>query len=119
MGKIAKLKHYWSRRDDAEKYFKWVLNYSKPYIPQLSLLLAFDLIATLTSVGMAIIGKELIDKATGGHLSELWSIIIIYVLIIFGNQILTVVSELIAVVVYEKFGFAANEAQRLRRYLEV
>lgn len=109
MGKIAKLKHYWSRRDDAGKYFKWVLNYTKPYVPQLSLLLAFDLIATLTSVGMAIIGKELIDKATGGNLSELWSIIIIYVLIIFGNQILMVVSELIAVVVYEKFGFGIRK----------
>lgn len=109
MGKIDKLKHYWSRRDDATKYTKWVLRYTKPYIPQLSLLLGFDLIATLTSVGMAIIGKDLIDKASGGNLSELWSIIIIYVLIIFANQALSVVSELIAVVVYEKFGFGIRK----------
>ena len=109
MGKIEKLKHYWSRRDDAGRYFKWVLSYSKPYIPQLSMLLIFDLIAIFTSVGMAIIGKELIDRATAGKLSELWSIIILYIFIILASQVLMVASELISVVVYEKFGFGIRK----------
>ena len=109
MSKVDRLKHYWSKRDNANKYLKWVLGYTKPFVPQLSLLLFFDLIATLTSVGMAIIGKELIDKASGGKLSELWSIIIIYVVIIFVNQALSVIGELISVVVYEKFGFGIRK----------
>ena len=109
MGKIEKIKHYWRKRDDAGKYFKWVLGYTKPYVPQLSLLLIFDLIATITSVGMAIIGKELIDRATEGKMSELWSMIILYVLIILASQALSVVSELISVVVYEKFGFGIRK----------
>ena len=109
MGKIEKLKHYWNRRDDAGRYFAWVMKYTKPYIPQLSLLLVFDLIASFTSVGMAVIGKELIDKASGGKLSELWSIISLYVIIILASEALAVVSELIAVVVYEKFGFGIRK----------
>ena len=79
MSKIEKLKHYWNRREDAIVYFKWCLNYTKPYLPQLALLMGFDFLGTFMSVGMAIIGKKLIDKASIGDLSGLWKIIIIYV----------------------------------------
>ena len=91
---MEKLKHYWGRRDDAKQYLKWVLGYTKPYIPQLSLLMMFDLLSTLMSVGMAIIGKRLIDSATTGELNELWSIMIMYGLVIIGSQILNMVSGL-------------------------
>ncbi len=109
MGKVDKLKRYWNKRDDASRYFKWTMGYTKPYIPQLALLMTFDLLSTLASVGMAVIGKELIDKAIGGKLNELSSIIIIYVLVILGSQFLAVISELISVVVYEKFGFGIRK----------
>jgi len=109
MGKIQKLKHYWDKREDANRYFKWILDYTKPYMPQLFLLMLFDFAATFLSVGMAIIGKELIDKATGGNFSELWQIIFLYVLVIFGSQALSLVSGLISAVVYEKFGFGIRK----------
>ncbi|WP_196814175.1 ABC transporter ATP-binding protein [Butyrivibrio sp. LC3010] len=106
---MAKIKHYWNKRDDAKEYFKWILGYTKPYIPQLSLLMFFDLIGTLMSVGMAIIGKEMIDKATSGNLSDLWTIIAMYVFVIFGSQALGIISNLVSVVVYEKFGFGIRK----------
>ncbi len=109
MSKVAKIKHYWNKRDDAKEYFKWILGYTKPYIPQLSLLMFFDLIGTLMSVGMAIIGKEMIDKATSGNLSDLWTIIAMYVFVIFGSQALGIISNLVSVVVYEKFGFGIRK----------
>ncbi|MBP3198383.1 MAG: ABC transporter ATP-binding protein [Butyrivibrio sp.] len=109
MGKIAKLKHYWSRRKDAVEYSKWIFDYTKPYIPQLFLLMLFDFGATLLSVGMAIIGKELIDKATDGNLSELGSIVVMYVVVILVSQTLSVISNLVSVVVYEKFGFGIRK----------
>ena len=109
MSKVEKLKHYWGRRDDAKQYLKWVLGYTKPYIPQLSLLMMFDLLSTLMSVGMAIIGKRLIDSATTGELNELWSIMIMYGLVIIGSQILNMVSGLMSTVVYEKFGFGIRK----------
>lgn len=109
MSKIEKLKHYWNKRDDAVEYTKWIFDYTKPYIPQLALLMVFDLLATLLSVGMALIGKQLIDKATEGNLSELGSIVIIYVLVIFLGQGLGIISSLVSTVVYEKFGFGIRK----------
>ena len=109
MGKIDKLKKYWSKRDDAKQYLKWCLGYSKPYFPQLMLLMIFDLAATLMSVGMAIIGKEMIDRASDGNLSDLWIIIAIYVVVILGSQFLGIVSSLFSAIVYEKFGFGIRK----------
>ncbi len=109
MGKVDKLKHYWNKRDDAGRYMKWVWGYTVPYLPQLSLLFIFDLLATLTSVGMAIIGKELIDSATGGNLSKLWSVVTIYIIVILASQVMSVLAELISIVVYEKFGFGIRK----------
>lgn len=109
MSKIDKLKHYWSRRKDAVEYSKWIFDYTKPYIPQLTLLMIFDLVSTLMSVGMAIIGKELIDRASGGNLSELGSIVIMYVIVILAGQGLGIISSLVSVVVYEKFGFGIRK----------
>ncbi len=109
MGKMQKFKHYWNKRDDAGKYLKWIIGYTKPYIPQLTLLLIFDLLGTFASVGMAVIGKQLIDKASNGKISELWSVIGLYIAIILGSQALGVLSSLISVVVYEKFGFGIRK----------
>ncbi len=109
MSKIDKLKHYWNRRGDAIEYLKWCLNYTKPYFPQLALLMGFDFLGTFMSVGMAIIGKKLIDKASIGDLSGLWKIIIIYVAVILGSQLMGIISSLMAVVVYEKFGFGIRK----------
>ncbi len=109
MGKLDKLKKYWSKRDDAKEYLKWCLSYSKPYVPQLLLLMLFDLAATLMSVGMAIIGKKMIDRASEGNLSDLWKIIAIYVVVILGSQFLGIVSSLFSVIVYEKFGFGIRK----------
>lgn len=109
MSKIDKIKHYWNRRGDAIEYLKWCLNYTKPYLPQLALLMGFDFLGTFLSVGMAIIGKKLIDKASIGDLSGLWKIIIIYVAVILGSQLMGIISSLMAVVVYEKFGFGIRK----------
>lgn len=109
MSKVEKIKHYWNKRDDAKEYLRWIMLYSKPYLPQLTLLMLFDLIGTLMSVGMAIIGKEMIDKAAEGNLSDLWTIIAIYVFVIFGSQALGIISNLVSVVVYEKFGFGIRK----------
>ncbi|MBO6239425.1 MAG: ABC transporter ATP-binding protein [Butyrivibrio sp.] len=109
MGKLKKIKHYWNKRDDAGRYFLWILSYTKPFVPQLAILMIFDLAATFLSVGMAVIGKQLIDSATNGNVSELWSILALYVLVIVGSQGLYIISGLLSVVVYEKFGFGIRK----------
>ena len=109
MSKLEKLKKYWNRRDDAKAYFKWIMRYTVPYFPQLLLLIVFDFAATLLSVGMAVIGKMVIDKASYGEMSDLWFIIMIYVLVILISQGLTLVSGLFSTVVNEKFGFGIRK----------
>ncbi len=109
MSKLEKLKKYWNRRDDAKAYFKWIMRYTVPYFPQLLLLIVFDFAATLLSVGMAVIGKMVIDKASYGERSDLWFIIMIYVLVILISQGLTLVSGLFSTVVNEKFGFGIRK----------
>ena len=109
MGKIEKLKRYWRRRDDAREYFKWCLGYTKPYVPQLFLIMIFDLLSTLMSVGMAVIGKEMIDRASIGNLSDFWKIIVVYIAVILGSQFLGIISGLFSTIVYEKFGFGIRK----------
>ena len=109
MGKIDKLRRYWRRRDDAREYFKWCMGYTKPYVPQLFLIMVFDLLATLMSVGMAVIGKEMIDRASVGNLSDIWKIIVIYIGVILGAQFLGIISGLFSTIVYEKFSFGIRK----------
>ena len=109
MNSINKIQKYWRKRDEAKDYMKWIFVYARSYIPQLGLLLCLDLIGTLLSVGMAIIGKRLIDNASQGNISELTSAIITYILVILIGQLLSVISNLISIVVYEKFGFGIRK----------
>lgn len=117
MGAISKIKKYWNKKEDAWVYFKWVLGYSKPYIPQLTFLMMIDLLSTFLYVWMAVIGKKMIDSATKGMVSDLWKIIILYVIVIFGSEILSMLSQLISVVVNEKFGFGIRK-KVFRRILD-
>ena len=117
MGAISKIKKYWNKKEDAWVYFKWVLGYSKPYIPQLTFLMMIDLLSTFLYVWMAVIGKKMIDSATKGMVSDLWKIIILYVIVILGSEILSMLSQLISVVVNEKFGFGIRK-KVFRRILD-
>ena len=105
MTKVEKIKHYWEKRKDASYYLKWVLGYTKPYFPQITFLIMADLLSTIMSVGLAVIGKEMIDRATVGAVGDLWEIVVFYVIIVLGSQLLGMVSNLISVVVFEKYGF--------------
>ena len=117
MGAISKIKKYWNKKEDAWVYFKWVLGYSKPYIPQLTFLMMIDLLSTFLYVWMAVIGKKMIDSATKGMVSDLWKIIILYVIVILGSEILSMLSQLISVVVNEKFVFGIRK-KVFRRILD-
>lgn len=81
--------------------------YTKPYIPSLAFMMILSLITSFISVGMAVIGKYIIDGATAGN--NILSGIILYVIIIFTMQIISVVSSLLSVVIGEKFSFGIRK----------
>lgn len=109
MSITGKLKKYWTRRDDAKQYTKWIVQYTKPYVPQLTFLMVVDFLTTLFTVGMAIIGKEMVDKASEGLLSDLWKTIAIYVLVILGSQLLAMISDFFSAVINERFAFGIRK----------
>lgn len=88
-------------------YAKWLANYTKPYIPSLALLMAINAASSGISVGMAVIGKEIIDAATNG--GKIANKIVLYVVIIIVVQIVSILSSLLSVMVNEKFSFGIRK----------
>lgn len=85
----------------------WLMKYSKPYIPKIILLVSLDLVATLVTVALAVVSKNIIDSATNG--GAIVKSLVIYILMILGSQLITVISSMISVVVNEKFSFGIRK----------
>jgi ATP-binding cassette, subfamily B, bacterial len=89
------------------KYMAWLLRYTKPYFAQIFLLLIFDVAASLLTVGMAVLSKEIIDSATSGGIVK--EAIVFYIAAIFVSMGITAFSNLISVIVNEKFSFGIRK----------
>lgn len=90
-----------------KNYFFWLVKYSKPYMPKILLIMAMNLIATLISTGMAVVTKNIIDKANIGEnilLPIIIYIVCIVVMITFG-----VISQMISLILDEKFSFGIRK----------
>ena len=104
MNKIIKFVKDW---DNQSGYAKWLIRYTKPYIPALGLLMLFSVGASLIGVYMSVIGKNIIDTATSG--GKITGLIILYVAIILAVQIGNAGSSLMTVYVNEKFSFGVRK----------
>ncbi len=88
-------------------YFEWLVEYTKPYLPKILLILLMDLAVTLISTGMAVVSKEIIDKATGGN--QIISMLCAYAIMIFMVLFLDMGSQLVSLVLDEKFSFGIRK----------
>ncbi len=88
-------------------YAKWLVVYTKPYIPSLALLMLLNTISSGISVGMAVIGKLIIDSATNG--GDIKNKILLYLFIIVVVEIINVLGSLISVMINEKFSFGIRK----------
>lgn len=104
MNKIVKFVKDWDKQSG---YVKWLIRYTKPYIPALGLLMLFSVGASLVGVYMSVIGKNIIDTATSG--GKITGLIILYVAIILAVQIGNAGSSLMTVYVNEKFSFGVRK----------
>lgn len=104
MNKIVKFVKGWDKQSG---YVKWLIRYTKPYIPALGLLMLFSVGASLVGVYMSVIGKNIIDTATSG--GKITGLIILYVAIILAVQIGNAGSSLMTVYVNEKFSFGVRK----------
>lgn len=88
-------------------YFEWLAEYTKPYLPRIILILLMDLAVTLLSTGMAIVSKNIIDKATGGN--HILALLGAYATMIILTLALDMGSQLISLVLDEKFSFGIRK----------
>lgn len=104
MNKIQKL---WTDRDNQYRYAKWLLQYAKPYIGKIFLIMLLNLVTTVITLLMAQISKEIIDNASDGK--PILVLILVYVALILGIQGVYIVSSLVATMVNEKFSFGIRK----------
>lgn len=89
------------------KYMKWLLDYSKPYLPRITLMMLMDLASTLMAVYMAVLSKKIIDSATNGGLIK--SALVLYMLILFGSIAISSIGSVFSVMINEKFSFGIRK----------
>ena len=114
-----KYKEFINDWPNQKNYAKWLIKYTTPYLPSMALLMGFNILASLSSVGMAFVQKKIIDTATtvaaqhssavSSAISTVLPIIGIYILIVIGMLIVNVQSQLISSVVNEKFAFGIRK----------
>lgn len=88
-------------------YVRWLVYYTKPYIPKLLLLMILEGASSGISVATAVVGKNIIDAATSN--GEFTSKIIIYIGIILAVQIINIVTSLMSIMVNERFSFGIRK----------
>lgn len=90
-----------------KSYFFWLVKYSKPYIPKILFMMIINLLITLLSTGMAVLSKEIIDRATNGN--NITVAIVIYIVFILSMLGFNVISQMISLVLDEKFSFGIRK----------
>ena len=90
-----------------KSYFFWLVKYSKPYIPKILFMMIINLLITLLSTGMAVLSKEIIDRATNGN--NITVAIIFYIVFIISMLGFNVISQMISLVLDEKFSFGIRK----------
>lgn len=104
MNKIRKL---WTDRENQYRYAKWLMQYAKPYIGKIFFIMCLNLVSTVVTLLMAQVSKEIIDNASDGN--PILMLILGYVALIVGIQVVYVVSSLASTMVNEKFSFGIRK----------
>lgn len=105
---LSKIKRFFKDWNNQSAYMKWLMRYTKPYIPQLGIIMLLNLLVSLLAVALSIVGKEMVDLAAVG-VQSLKNTIIMYVAVILISEVLSAVVSLITVVVNEKFAFGIRK----------
>lgn len=88
-------------------YFKWLMRYTKPYMPKLLLMLIFEMIVIVLSTQMAVVSKHIIDRATGG--SGVLSLLVVYAVMSLSLIVIEMVNNLMSLVINEKYSFGIRK----------
>lgn len=104
---LNKVKGLWKDRNNQLRYAKWLLTYSKPYIGRITFMMLISLISTIASLIMVQISKTIIDNATFGN--GFVRLLVVYLALMLGMQVLGVVSTLLSTTLNERFSFGIRK----------
>lgn len=104
---MGKIKNLWNDRENQYKYAKWLMQYTKPYLGRIILMMAITLSSSVLSLVVVTMSKDIIDRATEGN--EFMSLVIGYLLLTLTLQVLGVISSLVSTVLNEKFSFGIRK----------
>lgn len=104
---MSKLRKLWSDRGNQYQYAKWLAQYANPYIGRITLMMCFNLINTVVSLVMVTLTKRIIDSATEGN--PFVALIVGYLLLTLGLQVVSIISTLMNAMLTEKFSFGIRK----------
>lgn len=104
---MNKLKALWKDRENQVKYAKWLMQYTKPYLPKIILMMMIGISGTLFSLLMVNISKDIIDSATSGR--SFMHMIVFYLLMVVTMQVVAALSSMMATTLCEKFSFGIRK----------
>lgn len=89
------------------RYLAWLIQYSKPYIPRIGLLMLIDVVVSVLATYMAVINKKIVDGATNG--ATIKASLVIYTLIMLSTLLFDVITTMLSVTLDEKFSFGIRK----------
>lgn len=104
---MEKLKKLWNDRSNQLRYARWIIQYTRPYIGKIILMMLITLAQTIMTLVMVQVTKTIIDNATGGN--SFVNLIIIYIVMIVGMQILEIFMSLFSTILNERFSFGIRK----------
>lgn len=105
---MNQFKKIWKNREKHWEYMKWLTVYTKPYALKIGLIMLLNIAASLVSVGMSLIMKQIIDRAEQGT-PMLVKVIVIYFILVLLMEVVDVIMSLTSTMVNEKFSFGIRK----------
>lgn len=104
---MSKIKNLWSDRSNQYQYVKWLVQYAKPYMGRITVMMLFNLLYTVVGLVMVTLTKRIIDEATEGN--PIITLIVCYLILTIGLQLVSVFGTLMNTMLTEKFSFGIRK----------
>ena len=98
---------YRAEKERGRDYFKWLMDYTKPYIWKIVILMIISVAMTYVSIGYAIISQKMIDMAGGGELNG--KVIALFIFLMSLNLLVNTAMDLITAMMNERYTFGIRK----------
>lgn len=106
---MGKLNGFWKDRKNQASYTKWLVHYTRPYGGRIVIMMLINLISTVITLYMAVLSKQIIDDAISGAKQKALVFAGVYLALILGMQILSVIATLLSTMLNERFSFGIRK----------